>query len=164
MPQLDIAFYPSQIIWLVVSFVLLYLAMSRIALPRISEVLEKRRDCIEGDLDKAEALKKEADEVLAAYEQSIAETKAQALDVVKQASDQLAKESAARHAKLSAALAEQVKAAESTIAQAKANALADIKNIAEDITHQVTTKLIGIKKVDKRQLQDAVVAAMREHE
>ncbi len=164
MPQLDVSLYPPQIIWLVISFTLLYLAMTRVALPRISEVLEKRRDRIDGDLDKASSLKKEADEVLAAYEESIAEARTQALAVIKEASDRLAEDSTARHAELSATIADQAEAAEATIARAKESALADIGGIAEDITRQAAAKLIGVKKVDKKQLQDAVTAAMKEHE
>ena len=164
MPQLDITLYPPQIIWLVISFVLLYLAMAKLALPRISEVLEKRRDRIDGDLDKAAVLKDEADEVLAAYEQSMAEAKAQALEVIKQASDRLAEDSVARHAALSTTMSEQAQSAEAAIARAKESALADIGGIAEDITDQATAKLIGVKNVDKKQLQNAVAAAVKEHE
>ncbi len=164
MPQLDITFYPPQIIWLVISFVLLYLAMAKLALPRISEVLEKRCDRIDGDLDKAVVLKDEADEVLAAYEQSMAEAKAQALEVIKQASDRLAEDSVARHAALSTTMSEQAQSAEAAIARAKESALADIGGIAEDITDQATAKLIGVKNVDKKQLQNAVAAAVKEHE
>ncbi|MBL6934368.1 MAG: F0F1 ATP synthase subunit B' [Alphaproteobacteria bacterium] len=164
MPQLDVALYPPQLIWLVISFTLLYLAMAKVALPRISEVLEKRRDRIDGDLDKAAVLKKEADEALAAYEESMAEAKTQALAVIKEASDKLTEDSAARHAELSATIADQAEAAEATIARAKESALADIGGIAEDITSQAAAKLIGAKKVDKKQLQDAVTAAMKEHE
>ena len=93
MPQLDVALYPPQLIWLIISFVLLYLAMARVALPRISEVLEKRRDRIDGDLDKATSLKNEADKALAAYEQSMAAARTQAFAVIKEASDQLAESS-----------------------------------------------------------------------
>ncbi len=164
MPQLDITLYPPQIIWLVISFVLLYLAMAKLALPRISEALEKRCDRIDGDLDKAAVLKDEADEVLAAYEQSMAEAKAQALEVIKQASDRLAEDSVARHAALSTTMSEQAQSAEAAIARAKESALADIGGIAEDITDQATAKLIGVKNVDKKQLQNAVAAAVKEHE
>ena len=164
MPQLDITLYPPQIIWLVISFVLLYLAMAKLALPRISEVLEKRCDRIDGDLDKAVVLKDEADEVLAAYEQSMAEAKAQALEVIKQASDRLAEDSVARHAALSTTMSEQAQSAEAAIARAKESALADIGGIAEDITDQATAKLTGVKNVDRKQLQNAVAAAIKEHE
>ena len=163
MPQLDVALYPPQLVWLTISFVLLYLAMTRVALRRISEVLEKRRDRIDSDLDKATSLKNEADEALAAYEQSMAAARTQAFAVIKEASDRLAEDSAARHAELSATMAQQAEAAEAAITRAKENALADISGIAEDIARQIAAKLIGVKKVDKKQLQDAVATAMKKH-
>jgi len=163
MPQLDVALYPPQLVWLIISFALLYLAMAKVALPRISEVLEKRRDRIDGDLEKATFLKNEADEALAAYQQSMAEARTQTLAVIKEASDQLAEGSAARHAALSATIAQQAEAAEASITRAKESALADINGIAGDITRQISAKLIGTKRVDKKQLQNAVAAAMKEH-
>jgi len=61
-------------------------------------------------------------------------------------------------------MAEQAQSAEAAIARAKESALADIGGIAEDITDQATAKLIGVKNVDKKQLQNAVAAAVKEHE
>ena len=60
LPQLDVQTYASQIFWLVVSFIVLYFLVAKVAMPRISEVLEERQERIEDDLDKAETLKKEA--------------------------------------------------------------------------------------------------------
>ena len=60
LPQLDIETYASQIFWLIVTFIVLYFLVAKIAMPRIAEVLEGRQERIEDDLDKAETLKKEA--------------------------------------------------------------------------------------------------------
>ena len=57
LPQLDVQTYASQIFWLVVSFIVLYFLVAKVAMPRISEVLEERQERIEDDLDKAETLK-----------------------------------------------------------------------------------------------------------
>jgi len=72
MPQLELHDFAPQLIWLVISFVTLYLIMARVALPRIANVLEERRDRIASDLDKAEQLKRKTDEAIAAYEESLA--------------------------------------------------------------------------------------------
>ena len=53
LPQLDFSTYPTQVFWLVVSFAILYLLMSQVAIPRISEVLEGRQERFANDLDKA---------------------------------------------------------------------------------------------------------------
>ena len=60
LPQLDLTTYSSQVFWLIVSFVVLYFLVAKLAMPRIAEVLEERQERIEDDLDKAETLKKEA--------------------------------------------------------------------------------------------------------
>ena len=75
MPQLESATFISQIVWLAVTFLALYVVMARIALPRIGEVLEARQDRIAHDLDTAASLKAEAEAALAAYETSIAEAR-----------------------------------------------------------------------------------------
>ena len=68
LPQLDLATYSSQVFWLIVSFVVLYFLVAKLAMPRIAEVLEERQERIEDDLDKAETLKKEAYQVRIEYE------------------------------------------------------------------------------------------------
>ncbi len=72
MPQLDPDVFLPQLVWLTITFVVLYVLMVRTALPRIAEVLEARREHITHDLDAAAALKAEADRALAEYEASIA--------------------------------------------------------------------------------------------
>ena len=72
MPQLVLEDWVPQLIWLAISFVVLYLIMSRVALPRIGTVIEQRRDRIAHDLDQAAHLKQETDQAIAAYESSLA--------------------------------------------------------------------------------------------
>src|SRR3546814_6905695 len=60
LPQLDADTYPTQIFWLVVTFVILYLIMSKVALPRIAEVLEERQERVADDIETAERLRSEA--------------------------------------------------------------------------------------------------------
>src|SRR4051812_38028557 len=65
--------FASQILWFVITFVALYLLMSRVALPRIGGILEARKGRIDGDLGEAQRLKDESDTALAAYEKSLAD-------------------------------------------------------------------------------------------
>ena len=75
MPQLDLAGFPPQIIWLVITFVILWLLMAKVALPRVGLVLEERQKKIDENLDLAENLRDEAQGALDAYEKSISEAK-----------------------------------------------------------------------------------------
>ncbi|MBM3518788.1 MAG: F0F1 ATP synthase subunit B', partial [Alphaproteobacteria bacterium] len=64
MPQMEFATYAPQLIWLLITFVVLYLLMARVALPRIAGALEARRERIAEDLERAEAFKKSAEAAL----------------------------------------------------------------------------------------------------
>ena len=71
MPQLDYGTFIPQIVWLLLTFVILYLIMSRVILPKIADVLEQRQDRIASDLEEAEKLRKEAQKVIEIYEKEI---------------------------------------------------------------------------------------------
>ncbi len=144
MPQVDSATYVSQIVWLAITFVILYLVMARVALPRIGDVLEARQDRIAHDLDAAASLKAEAEAALGEYEKSIAAARAEALDVLAKAAERRASDAAARQAKFDARIAKQVREAEARIAAAKQDALGDIGGVAGEIAAAATEKLLGI--------------------
>ena len=78
MPQLNPLDWAPQIIWLVITFSILYVLMKRVALPRIGSVIEARHARIAGDIEAADKLRRETQEAIAAYEQALAEAKARA--------------------------------------------------------------------------------------
>ena len=143
MPQLDPAGYSPQLVWLAISFVILYLVMARFALPRIGDVLEARQDRIAHDLDAAASLTAEAEAVIAAYEASMARTRSEAHEILTEASERRARDAAARRAKLDKRIAERLRAAEERIAAAKKDALDNIADVAGEIAEAATEKLIG---------------------
>ena len=69
--------FPSQLLWLAITFGLFYLFLKRVVLPRVGGILEVRRDRIAQDLDQAARMKDEADAAVAAYEQELAEARGQ---------------------------------------------------------------------------------------
>ena len=83
MPQFDPAVWVPQLIWLVITFMALYLLMSRVALPRVSEVLEEREVRINESLRKAERLRLNAEDAIASYEKTIADVRAKAAEEVR---------------------------------------------------------------------------------
>lgn len=143
MPQLDPTYFVPQLFWLLVTFVLLYLAMSRLALPRVAQVLEARQRKVGEDLARAEKLKAEADEAMAAYSKAMADARGQAQATLQQAAAGIAAEQAKRDAVFATTLAERTRAAEERIAGAKQAALADIRTIALDSASAMAGKLVG---------------------
>jgi F-type H+-transporting ATPase subunit b len=84
MPQLDFATYPSQVFWLLIVLVLLYVMLSRYAIPRISSVLEERQDSIADDLEKALSLRKQAALAEESYKRFARDAQAQVRAVVEE--------------------------------------------------------------------------------
>ena len=86
-PPFDSTTFSSQLLWLAITFGLFYFLMSKIALPRISSILETRSGRITQDLDEANRLKTESDEAIAAYEQELADAKSRAHGIAQEARD-----------------------------------------------------------------------------
>lgn len=144
MPQFDLSRFPSQIFWLGVTFLVLYWVMSKIALPRIGEVLEARANRIGGDLDRASALKAEADQIKAAYEKALGESRAKAQEVGRSTEASLAREAADRQARLGNELAGRIRDAEGRIAAAKATAMGNLAGVAAEVATLAVQRVAGI--------------------
>jgi F-type H+-transporting ATPase subunit b len=161
MPQLDPSSFPTQLFWLVVCFAVLYLVMWKVALPKIADVLRERQERIDGDLEKAEALKAEAEQVLESYQQALADGRAEAQTILREARDRTAAESATRLDELTARLARETADAESRIAAAKADALENVRNVASETAQAAASRLTG-RDIDSATADAAVGAVMQE--
>lgn len=159
LPQLDVTTFPTQIFWLIVSFAILYLFMSRIVVPRIAEVLEERQDRIADDIETAERFKAEAEAVKAEYEQTLADSRAKAQALFRETHDAIGKEHADAEAEAASKVAAKTKEAEATIATQKDDALESLRAVASDTAAAAMSKLTGIA-VDDRAVGKAVDAAM----
>jgi F-type H+-transporting ATPase subunit b len=161
MPQLDLSTFPSQIFWLAVFFVVLYVLMARLALPRIEKIIEERRARVEGDLDKAGQMKSEAEAVIAAYEKALADARHQAQLTMKETSDRLGAIAAERQRQAGAVIAERTTVAEQRIAAAKSAAMANLRGVAVEVARAAAAKLVGAD-VDSGRAGTAVDAVLKE--
>lgn len=142
-PPFDTSTFASQLIWLAITFVALYLLMSRAALPRIGGILEARRGRIEGDLAAAERLKSESDAALAAYEKALSEARARAQAIANETRDKMAAEAETRRKALEADLNAKLASSEQLIASKRTAAMANVQGIAEQATSAIVERLIG---------------------
>ena len=159
MPQFDPNTFLPQLFWLLVTFGLLYVIVGRVLLPRIAGVLEARQERIDDDLDRAAAVKGEAEAVMAAYEKAMADGKAEAQGLLRQAAEEMAAEGAKRHEELAAKLAGEVSAAEARIHDAQAAAVGNIGQVAGEVAQAAIQRLVGVE-VDQAAAGKAVEAAM----
>jgi F-type H+-transporting ATPase subunit b len=162
MPQLDLATFPTQLIWLAVTFVALYLVMAYSGLPRLGGIIERRRARIADDLDKAQRMKAEAEAVIAAYEKTLAEARAKAQAVLRETANRMSAEAAAQQKKLAERLAIEIGAAEKRIEQAKTKALSGLRELAVDVARAASAKLSG-REAEASHVAAAVDAVLKEH-
>ncbi len=155
LPQLDHTKFAPQLVWLAISFVALYLIMSRMTLPKVAQVLEERQQKIDENLRKAETLKAEAEAAAEAYEQALADARSKAQDVLRQVHNELAGEAATRNAELTARLTDEVAAAEARIATARDEALSKVSEMAVEVTHAAVERLTG-ESLDEKTVAKAV--------
>jgi len=157
-PPFDSSTYPSQILWLVITFGLFYLFLKKVVLPRIGGVLEVRRDRIAQDLDQAARMKAEGDAAVAAYEQELAEARAKASTIGQQARDAARADADAERKRIEASLDAKLDESEQRIAAIKAKALGEVGTIAVDTAEAIIQQLVG-GKVDRAAIAAAVDSA-----
>jgi F-type H+-transporting ATPase subunit b len=160
MPQLNPLDWAPQLIWLLVTFGVLYLLMVWIALPRIGAVIETRAAHIAADLATADKLRRETEEAIAAYEQALAEAKQKAHAIVEEGRAKLKAETDAERAKLDKKLAAKSAEAEARIEKAKASAMKEVNAVASDVAADIVRKLIGTAPA-KGDVDKAVAAARK---
>lgn len=161
MPQLDLSTFPSQLLWLAVVFLILYVLMARVGLPRVGKMIILRKQRIEDDLGRAAQMKAEADAVMAAYERALADARTQAQATLKEAMDRFAAEANARQHRATEKLAAETGVAERRIAEAKAQALAGLRAVAVEVARAATRKIAGVE-IDEARALVAVDRVMKE--
>lgn len=147
--------FASQLVWLAIAFVLLYVLMAKLALPRVGSIIESRQKRIADDLANATRLKGESDAAFAAYEKAMADARSRAQAIANETRERQAAEAAARRKTLEGELNTRLADAEKTIAATKQAAMGNVRTIAEDAARAIVERLIGVAPNEK-----AVAAAV----
>jgi len=162
LPQLNViadGSYTNQVAWLALTFLVLFFVVSRLVLPRVTKVLGEREEKVANDLDTAERLRADAEDVKASYEAAVAEARLKAQQTVAAAKDTIQADSAKTQAKLDEKLGTKTAKAEAAIAAARTEALADIGAVATEVATDMVVKLGGVEPKEKA-VKDAVKAAL----
>jgi F-type H+-transporting ATPase subunit b len=156
-PPFDSSTFASQFVWLVITFVLLYALMAKVALPRVGSIIAQRQNRIDEDLAQANAFKAQSDAALAAYEKALADARARAQAIAGEMRDKQAAETEATRKKLEEQLNTKLAEAEQIIGASKQAAMANVRNIAGDAAKAIVERLIGTTPADS-----AVAAAVKD--
>jgi F-type H+-transporting ATPase subunit b len=158
-PPFNSETYVSQVIWLVIAFVALYVLLSRVALPRVESIFAARSRKMKGDLDAADRLRAQSEAAIEAYEKALAEARSNAQAIASATRADFAAKSGAKKKELEAALAKKLADAERQIETTKKAAMANVRGIARDAAAEIVKRLVGTEP-NKQNLDRAVDAAL----
>lgn len=158
MPQLNFHDFAPQLIWLAITFVVLYLVMSKLAVPLISDTLDKRQAKIQGDLDAAEKASEDTRALVAAYEKRLADAREEARRLQRERNEADSAAATARLTELGEKLNARIDEAEQRIAGQRAQVMEGLEDMAHDIAADVYSKLAG-QPADTGALRAKIAAA-----
>lgn len=160
LPQLATETFAGQLFWLVLTFLFLYLVISRVAAPKIGGVVADREARIKGDLDKAADAKRKSEEAVAGYEKALAEARARALKLGDDARKKAQAEADEKNAAEATRLAADTAKAEARISDMRKSAMANVADMARDAAGEIVAKLTG-ETVAPADLSGAVLNALK---
>jgi len=135
--------FASQLVWLAIAFVLLYVLMAKLALPRVGAAIETRQKRIDDDIAEAGRLKQDSDAAIAAYEKALADARAGAQTIAGEMRERQAVEAETTRKRLEDQLNAKLADAEKSIAATKEAAMRNVRGIAEDAARAIVERLIG---------------------
>ncbi len=159
MPQLDFSTFPNQIFWLLVALVVIYLILSKIALPRIGGILADRQGRITGDIEAAEKLKARAVEAEKAYNQALIDARNEANRIVGVARAEIQKDLDAATAKADAEISARTVESSKRIDEIRVNAVASVTEVAKDTAEAIVSALGS--NADSKSIAAAVAARLK---
>ena len=135
--------FASQLVWLVIAFVVLYALVAKVALPRVGGIFAARRERMESDVGQARRLREQADAALAAYEKALADAHSRGQSIASETHARLTAEGEARRQALEAELNAKLADAEKQISATKQVAMTNVRAIAADAAAAIVERLIG---------------------
>ena len=162
MPQLEITTYPSQIFWLVISFLLLYLIMSRIIIPRISSVIKSRETEIKNNIHISEQMYKDTEIINDEYEETKKNIENEARQIINHLKETTNKKITKSTELLKKRLEQKLEKNEQEIINKKKKALKEINKISLNLSEEILKKLSNKKKIKKNTLKHLIKKKLKE--
>jgi F-type H+-transporting ATPase subunit b len=142
-PPFQAETFASQLFWFAIAFVLLYVIISRLAIPRVGGIIDARRRSVEGDLAEARRLKDSSDAAIASYEKALADARGRAQALANETREKYAADAEAARKQLDATLNARLTEAEQAIATRRAAAMANVQGIAVETAAAIVERLTG---------------------
>ena len=162
MPQLEIATYPSQIFWLVVSFLILYLIMSRIIIPKIASVIKSRESEIKNNIHISEQMYKDTEIINDEYEETKKNIENEARQIINHLKETTNKKITTKTDLLKKRLEQKLEKNEQEIIKQKKKTIKEINKISLNISEEILKKLLNKKKIKRNTLKSLINKNLKE--
>tara|TARA_B100001123_G_scaffold340342_1_gene385685 strand:+ start:123 stop:704 length:582 start_codon:yes stop_codon:yes gene_type:complete len=143
MPQLNPEFWISQIFWLTIIFGSLYILLSKLILPKISNNLEARKSQIAENIEDAEKKREQSDQKLKEYDKIVSDARNEAKNIYKKAREKILRDINNKKEILEKEIDEEVKKAEDEILELKKKSPNKINKIAIETSADLVKQIIG---------------------
>lgn len=160
LPQLDISTFASQIFWLLISFVILYTVISRVAAPKIGGVIQDRANRIRGDLETAAKAKRDSEAAIAGYEKALADARTRGLKTSDELRNKVQAEINAKNDAASKDLNSKIAVQEARIAEMRKAAMAKVGDVARETAADIVNKLTG-EAANSNDIETAIGNALK---
>ena len=144
MPQLNPEFWFSQIFWLIITFGIMFILLSKFVLPKISENLESRKAEILENIEAAEKQREDSDKKLKEYEKLILESKIEAKNYFNKAREKILKDVDKKRENLEKEINNEISNVEKEILDLKNKSPEKIRKIAVETSSDLIKQLIGV--------------------
>lgn len=162
MPQLDPASFTSQLFWLTVSFVVLYVLLARFLLPRVQSVLTLRAETISSDVGAASRMKTEAESARDSYEKTLSNARARAQQMFADAHSASVAHAIKAHAELDVVIEKKLAQADSSIRTATRDVMDKLAPVSAELAALIVEVLVN-HKPNTKEMNAVIDALSKEH-
>tara|TARA_B100001175_G_C18978254_1_gene388579 strand:- start:41 stop:544 length:504 start_codon:yes stop_codon:yes gene_type:complete len=145
MPQLDSKYWFSQSFWLILIFLVLYLALAKFFIPKIKDNLDNRENKIKENLDEAKEFSELAERKNLDYENELSHAKKEVIKILTDSKKQLDKNISQKRNQFEKELDKEINKAEKEIFDLKKSSSESINIIAEEISAKIIENITGEK-------------------
>ncbi len=162
MPQLDPAYWPSQIFWLTIIFLSVYFLIDKIFIPKIEDNIESRENKIRKDLEEAKSLGEESEKKLKTYKDLIKTAKIDTKKIISQSRQKLSQDMQLKGKEIKKEIEKETENAQKEIKNFKINSINKINLISEEIASNLIKDIFG-EDPNKSSVKAIVNEIMKEH-
>ena len=145
MPQLDPRYWPSQVFWLILVFLVLYMSIAKFFLPKIKDNLDNRENKIKEDLENAHKFKDQSEIKLKEYEAILDKAKKDVAKIHVESKRLLDKQIQLKKEKMEKEIESEILKAQSEILELKKNSISSIQTISKEIDSDIIENISGEK-------------------